>query len=373
MHFLYGLENMTQKPSRAKIITVVGARPQFVKAAALSPRLIETGHLDERIVHTGQHFDRSMSDVFFEEMSIPEPHANLGIGGGTHGKNTGRMIEALENVFVAEAPQAVLVYGDTDSTLAAAIAASKIGLPLIHVEAGLRSYRRSMPEEINRVLTDHVSDILYAPSQRAVENLVSEGIDSEKVVNSGDVMLDVVRRFLNIANQRSTILDSLGVGVGSFQLMTLHRKENVDDRDALLRIFSGIAAANKDTIFVVHPRTAKRIAEFGLSIPSCIRTVAPVGYLDMLRLTQAARLVVTDSGGLQKEAYFVGKPCVTLRDETEWTELVDAGVNVLTGADPERICAALHKSHWGDFSNDIYGNGDAAGMIARDLCNRLCA
>lgn len=354
-----------------KIITIVGARPQFVKAAALSPRLMETGQIEELIVHTGQHFDRSMSDVFFEEMNIPQPHVNLGIGGGSHGQNTGRMIEALERVFVEESPQAVLVYGDTDSTLAASIAASKLGVPLAHVEAGLRSYRRAMPEEINRVLTDHVSDILYAPCKSAIDHLVLEGIAREKVVNAGDVMLDVVKRFVGIANERSTILESLGLTPGRFQLMTLHRKENVDDKQSLLRIFEGIQAAQEDTLFLIHPRTAKRMDEFGIAVPSCIRTVDPLGYLDMLKLIQASKLVLTDSGGLQKEAYFLGKPCVTLREETEWTELVDAGVNVLTGSDSQLIAEALRINNHGDMSEGIYGSGDAAGFIARDLITRI--
>lgn len=364
---------MASTESKFKIITIVGARPQFVKAAALSPRLAEIGCIDERIVHTGQHFDHSMSDIFFEEMNIPQPYLNLGIGGGSHGQNTGRMIEALERVFIDEAPDAVLVYGDTDSTLAGAIAASKLGVQLVHVESGLRSYRRAMPEEINRVLTDHVADILYATSQSAVDLLAGEGIALDKVVNSGDVMLDVVKRFLNIANQRSSILEDLRLSEGEFQLMTLHRKENVDDKVALQRIFSGVQAAGVLTVFLIHPRTAKRIADFGIEVPPCIRVVQPVGYLDMLKLIQGARLVLTDSGGLQKEAYFLGKPCVTLRDETEWTELLDAGVNVLTGSDPDRIAAALRKDDWGRVSGEIYGDGDAAGLIARDLSARLAA
>jgi len=364
---------MTGTRSKFKVITIVGARPQFVKAAALSPRLAEMGCIDERIVHTGQHFDHSMSDIFFEEMNIPQPYLNLGIGGGSHGQNTGRMIEALERVFIDEAPDAVLVYGDTDSTLAGAIAASKLGVQLVHVESGLRSYRRAMPEEINRVLTDHVADILYATSQSAVDHLVEEGIARNKVVNSGDVMLDVVKRFVDIANQRSTILEDLGLREGEFQLMTLHRKENVDDEKSLQRIFSGIEAADVRTVFLIHPRTAKRIADFNIRIPACIRVVQPVGYLDMLRLIQGARLILTDSGGLQKEAYFLGKPCVTLRDETEWTELVQANVNVLTGSDPQKITAALRKTDWAGSSGEIYGGGDAAGLIARDLAARLAA
>lgn len=373
MHFILELESMAKEHVELKVITVVGARPQFVKAAALSPQLASVGRIKELIIHTGQHFDRSMSDIFFEEMNIPDPYRNLGIGGGSHGQNTGRMIEGIEQVLIEEAPDAVLVYGDTDSTLAAAVAAAKLGLPLAHVEAGLRSYRRAMPEEINRVLTDHVSDALYAPSESAVKNLVSEGISTEKIVQSGDVMLDVVRRFTAVANERSDIIDRLGLHDVEFQLMTLHRKENVDDRAALSRIFEGVAEARRTTLFLIHPRTSKRLLEFGIHVPQCIRMVDPVGYLDMLELIQSSRLVLTDSGGLQKEAYFLDKPCVTLREETEWKELVDAGVNVLAGSNPALISAALRTSKWPASSNGIYGDGNAARFIAEDLFARLTA
>lgn len=364
---------MANEGSKLKVVTIVGARPQFVKAAALSPQLKLTGGISELIVHTGQHFDHSMSDIFFEEMSIPAPHRNLGIGGGTHGQNTGRMIEGIEQILLEESPDAVLVYGDTDSTLAAAIATSKLGLPLAHVEAGLRSHRRAMPEEINRVLTDHVSDVLYAPSQSAVDNLGREGVSANKIVNAGDVMLDVVKRFITLAKERSSILEKLQLRAGAFQLMTLHRKENVDDRVALQRIFAGIEAADTDTVFLIHPRTSKRLNEFQIPVPSCVRMTDPVGYLDMLRLIEASRLVLTDSGGLQKEAYFLDRPCVTLREETEWNELVDAGVNVLTGSDPDLIAAALRTSNWTAASNGIYGSGHAARTIAEDLLARLSA
>lgn len=365
---------MLQNPMHKKfqVVTVVGARPQFVKAAAVSPSLLATGIIEESIIHTGQHFDHTMSDVFFEEMGIPNPTVNLGIGGGTHGQNTGRMIEALEKVLMEQRPDAVLVYGDTDSTLAAAIAASKLGLRLVHIEAGLRSFRRAMPEEINRVLTDHVSDILYAPSHRAVELLSREGIEGSKVVNAGDVMHDVALRFSSLSKERSLVLDRLGLHPLGYQLLTLHRKENVDDPTILQRVLSAIGSAVLPTVFLVHPRTAKMISEFGIQVPTNIRLINPVGYLDMLRLVQDCSLVLTDSGGLQKEAYFLGRACITLRDETEWIELVEAGVNRLTGTDPARIANAFDDmTTVGDMPKGIYGNGNAAEKIARDLAVRL--
>lgn len=356
-----------------RILTVVGARPQFVKAAALSPALSRTPGVTEILVHTGQHFDAGMSDVFFEEMRIPAPTVNLGIGGGSHGENTGRMIEALERVFLAEGPDAVIVFGDTDSTLAAAIATSKLGILLVHVEAGLRSFRRSMPEEINRVVTDHVADVLYAPSNAAVGHLLREGIDAAKVVRSGDVMYDVVRRFERLAAERSTILAREGLAAGGFHLLTLHRKENTDDRATLARILDGLSASPVPIVFPMHPRTRKMIAHFGLSLPPGVRVLEPLGYLDTLQLLANARLVLTDSGGVQKEAYFVRRPCVTLRDETEWTELVDAGANVIVGSDAARIGAVVASEPWAVPGPGIYGDGDAADCIATDLRRRLGA
>ena len=357
-----------------KVVTVVGARPQFVKAAAISPRLASTGFIHEEIIHTGQHFDRAMSDVVFEEMAIPAPTVNLGIGGGTHGQNTGRMIEGLERVFLERRPNAVLVYGDTDSTLAAAIAASKLGLRLAHIEAGLRSFRRAMPEEINRVLTDHVSDVLYAPSAQAANLLAKEGIEPDKVVISGDVMFDVVKRFSSLARERSNVLERLGVETQSYQLLTLHRKENVDDPVLLRRVLEAVGTAVKTTVFLVHPRTAKMLAEFQIKVSSRIRLVEPVGYIDMLRLIEGCSLVLTDSGGLQKEAYFLGRPCITLREETEWTELVDSGANVLAGTDPTRITNALASiKNLGAIPEGIYGDGHASEKIAQDLLSRFQA
>lgn len=354
-----------------KIVTVVGARPQFIKAAALSPCFAQSGQVEEIIVHTGQHYDASMSDVFFDEMMIPHPKHNLGIGGGTHGQNTGRMIERIEQVLVEEEPSAVLVYGDTDSTLAASIAAAKLGIYLAHVEAGLRSFRRAMPEEINRVLTDHVSDVLYAPSKIAADHLLREGISAKKVVITGDIMCDSVRIFSTIAKKASHILGQLGLESGKYHLLTLHRKENTDEPAVLQRVLDGLAGSDLPIVFPVHPRTDDRISRFGLELPSSVVKVAPLGYLDTLQLLSNSKLLLTDSGGMQKEAYFLKRPCVTLRDETEWVELVDHGVNVLVGASEGKIREALEWSSWPDFAPGIYGDGKAANRIFDDLVSRL--
>ena len=354
-----------------KLLTVVGARPQFVKAAALSPPLGRQMGVSEMIVHTGQHFDANMSDVFFTEMSIPEPRANLGIGGGTHGQNTGRMIEAIEAILLAEKPDAVIVFGDTDSTLAAAVATSKLAIPLAHIEAGLRSYRRTMPEEINRVVTDHLANYLYAPSAASADNLRREGIPGDRVVNSGDVMFDVVKLFTPIAKARSNVLDRLKLGTGSYNFMTLHRKENTDDRQTLRRILAGIAQSPVPVVFPIHPRTAKRMTEFGLAMPPVVVSIEPQGYLDTLCLEAGSRLIMTDSGGVQKEAYFHGVPCITLRDETEWTELVDCGANHLAGSDTDLIVSLLDRNDRIAVDPTIYGDGHAAERIVADLLVRL--
>lgn len=354
-----------------RIVTVVGARPQFIKAAALSPCFADCGQVDEVIVHTGQHYDASMSDVFFEEMRIPRPKYNLGVGGGSHGQNTGRMIEGLEQILLEERPSAVLVFGDTDSTLAAAIAASKLGVYLAHVEAGLRSFRRAMPEEINRVLTDHVSDVLYASSKVAADHLMREGISTNKIVITGDIMCDTVRIFSSIAKEASQILGQLGLESGKYHLLTLHRKENTDELAVLQGVINGLAKSDLPIVFPVHPRTTDRIAKFGIALPNCVVKIDPLGYLDTLQLLSNCKLLLTDSGGMQKEAYFLGRPCVTLRDETEWTELVDQRVNVLVGASEKKIGEALRWSSWPSFVPGIYGDGMASRRIVDDLVRRL--
>lgn len=305
-----------------KICTIIGARPQFIKAAVLSAAVARMQDVQEIIVHTGQHYDVNMSDIFFEQMNIPAPSYHLGIGGGTHGQNTGRMIEAVEDVLLRETPDILLVYGDTDSTLAGALAAVKISVPVAHVEAGLRSYNRAMPEEINRVLTDHISDFLFCPTKAAMENLKEEGISSNKVHMVGDVMYDVALAYVKKAKEESIILKRLALGKSAYVLATLHRAENTNDRARLQSIMDGLAQSPCPVILPMHPRTKKIIADEGIIVPDIIQVIDPVGYLDMAWLEKNARLIATDSGGMQKEAYFHGVPCLTLRDETEWVELV---------------------------------------------------
>jgi UDP-GlcNAc3NAcA epimerase len=352
---------------RMKVLTVVGARPQFVKAAVVSRAIRATPGLQEILIHTGQHFDDNMSTVFFDEMGIPTPHYNLGVGGGSHGQNTGRALEAIETVMQTEAPDWVLVYGDTDSTLAGALAAAKLCIPVAHVEAGLRSYNRRMPEEVNRVLTDHLSARLFTPSGVAVENLAREGIAGHKVQIVGDVMCDAVRLFAPIADQRSNVLETLGLKSKGYVLTTLHRKENTDDRERLAAILAGLSQSEHPVVLPLHPRTRKRLTEFGMQIDDRIRIIDPIGYLDMMRLEAHARLIATDSGGIQKEAYFHGVPCLTLRDETEWTELVQLGVNRLAGARTDDIVRGMKTAHMPAHDPNVYGNGHAAELIAQAL------
>ncbi len=343
-----------------KILTVVGARPQFIKAAATSAAIAARGDLIEVMVHTGQHFDDNMSRVFFEELELPVPAYTLGIHGGGHGAMTGRMIIALEEVMLHEKPDAVLIYGDTNSTLAGAIAAAKLDVPIGHVEAGLRSFR-PMPEETNRIVADRVSRWLFCPTATAVDNLEREGI-ARGVHLVGDVMYDVALKMRERARARSRILQTLGLERRAFQLATLHRAENTDDKDALARALAylGAAAARAPVVLLLHPRTRAAAAGFGLDFGP-LRVADPVSYLDMLALLDACAGVLTDSGGLQKEAYFFRKPCVTLRDATEWVETIEGGWNRLWTQDdyaPRREIAA-------------YGDGRAAERIAAVLADDL--
>lgn len=354
-----------------KIATIVGARPQFVKAAVVSRALREAG-VEEVLIHTGQHFDSNMSSIFFEQLAIPAPKYNLGIGGGSHAQNTGRSMEAIERLLQDESPDAVLVYGDTDSTLAGAVAASKLAVPIAHVEAGLRSFNRRMPEEINRVVTDHLSAVLFAPSQAAVDNLAREGIAGDKVRLVGDVMYDAVLSFTGIAESRCDPLSDLGLTSKQYVLATLHRKENTDDAGRLQQILGGLARCSCTVVLPLHPRTRSRIAELGLRIESPIRVVEPVGYFEMLVLEKHALAIATDSGGVQKEAYFHRVPCVTFRDETEWVELVELGVNELVGASDSRIAAALSRPVGDRQFGAIYGDGTAAARIAAMLAEMDC-
>jgi UDP-N-acetylglucosamine 2-epimerase len=326
---------------------VVGARPQFVKLAPVS-RAVAAANAAGRavesvVVHTGQHYDPAMSDVFFDELGIPPADLDLGVGSGPHGRQTARMLEALESAILERRPDLVLTYGDTNSTLAATLAAAKLHVPVAHVEAGLRSFNRRMPEEANRLVADHLSDLLFAPTPEAMKNLATEGL-GDRARRVGDVMLDAIRDFEPVARARSGVLARLGLAAGGYHVATLHRAENTpaDRLRPLLAALAGLGSASRPVVLPMHPRTAHVIRDAGLALPPGpgLRAIEPLGYLDMLALVSGARIVLTDSGGLQKEAFFLGRPCVTLREETEWVETVAGGGNVVAGTDPARIRAA---------------------------------
>jgi len=357
-----------------RILTIVGARPQFIKAAAVSRALRAEPAFEESILHTGQHFDDNMSSVFFEELGIPTPDHHLGIHGGSHGAMTGRMLGAVEAVMLEHRPDLVLVYGDTNSTLAGALAAVKLHLPLAHVEAGLRSFNRRMPEEINRVVTDHVSTLLFCPTETAVGNLRREGLASG-VHLVGDVMFDAALHFATIARQRSGILNSLGLQDGrKFAVATFHRAENTDDPgrlEVIVRALSSIAD-EFPVVLPLHPRTrASLVSRELLSKLGRVTITDPLSFLDMIRLTSEATLVLTDSGGLQKEAYFFQVPCVTLRSETEWVETVQCGWNRLAGDDVESIVRAALAAGRPAEHPSLFGDGEASMRIRRQLLEPL--
>ena len=346
------------------VLSIVGARPQFMKVAPVAAALAGHRH---RIVHTGQHYDANMSDVFFEELGLPRADFHLGIGSGRHGAQTGAMLAAIEPVLIETAPDWVMVYGDTNSTLAGALAAAKLRMPIAHVEAGLRSFNRRMPEEINRVVADCLADRLFCPSQTAVDHLRAEGITAG-VHDVGDVMADALAPLAARARERSAVLPRLGLTPGQYLLATIHRAENTDEPRRLAAIVEALNAAGEQVVFPVHPRTRKLLDGSGLALAANVVTIDPVGYLDMLQLSQHARLIVTDSGGLQKEAYWLGIPCVTVRDETEWVETVAAGWNTLTGADRDRIVEAVKTLSPPASRPPLYGGGHAARRIAEILC-----
>lgn len=323
-----------------KVVSIVGARPQFIKAAPLS-RALRRKHV-EVLVHTGQHYDDNMSAVFFQELDIPKPDYNLGVGSGPHGAQTGEMLAHIEKVLLSERPDWTLVYGDTNSTLAGALAAAKLHIKVAHVEAGLRSFNRSMPEEINRVIVDHISDLLLCPSQTAVDNLVAEGI-TRGVHWVGDVMAEALAFAAERAQSRSDVLTRLNLTERRYLLATVHRAENTDDTARLRNILAAFDALGEPVIFPVHPRTRKIIEAMAYAPAPQVCLIEPVSYLDMVMLEQSARMILTDSGGIQKEAYWLGVPCVTLREETEWVETVQAGWNMLAGTDAERIVETVRS------------------------------
>ncbi len=348
------------------IVTIVGARPQFIKVAPVSRALAATGAVREVLVHTGQHFDAGMSDVFFEELGIAAPDHHLDIHGGGHGAMTGAMLQKLEPVLEALRPDRVLVYGDTNSTLAGALVAAKLHIPVAHVEAGLRSFNRAMPEEINRIVADQLSDILFASTAAAVGNLEREGVEAARIFPVGDVMYDAALQFAEVAKLRGSLLAQFGIAPKGYVLATIHRAENTDDSARLARIVSALesVAARLPVVLPLHPRTQGRMKAAGLAFGK-VRTVPPVGYLDMVTLESQAALIATDSGGVQKEAFFYGVPCVTLRDETEWVELVELGWNRLASPESDDLAGAILGA-LGSRGTDAspYGDGKAAQAIA---------
>lgn len=343
-----------------KIVTVVGARPQFIKAAPLSKKLRQKN--TEIIVHTGQHYDENMSRVFFDELDIPKPDYNLNVGSGNHGYQTGNMLIKIEEILTGEKPDAVLVYGDTNSTLAGALAASKMLIPVAHVEAGLRSFNMVMPEEQNRILTDHISKYLFTPTETACVNLRNEGIH-KNVYNVGDVMYDSILHFGSTAQSKSNILERLNLKKGEYILATIHRAENTNDIKRLTCIFNAFNKSGLKIVLPLHPRTKKFTEGYKLELLENVMVTDPVGYLDMLMLEMNSSKIVTDSGGVQKEAFLLSRPCITLRDETEWVETLENEWNVLVGADEDKILYYMSNLEPKASRKNYFGDGNASGKI----------
>ncbi len=343
-----------------KIVTVLGARPQFVKAAVLSRVIKEHNEIEEIIVHTGQHFDANMSTVFFGEMEIPTPAYNLEINSLGHGAMTGQMLERIEAILIKEKPDAVVVYGDTNSTIAGSLAAKKLHIKIVHIEAGLRSFNMKMPEEVNRIITDRISDLLCCPTDAAIQNLSKEGFDHLpiQIEKNGDIMKDAVAYYSETSSERSSIISDLNLEVGNFVLATIHRQENTDDIEKLKSIFKALEEIHSDceVVLPIHPRTKKIVKKY--HIETTIKCIDPVGYFSMLELLKNCKMVISDSGGLQKEAFFNKKHCVIVREETEWIELVENGFAEIVGASTSKIVASFNqfKNKNSDFSRELYGN-----------------
>ena len=350
-----------------KIATIVGARPQFIKAATVSRVIKNFAEIRELIIHTGQHYDPNMSGVFFDELNIPEPDINLEIGSGNHGKQTARMLEGIEEVLLREKPDWVLVYGDTNSTIAGALAAAKLNIKIAHVEAGLRSFNRMMPEEINRIATDHISNILFAPTQNAMSLLANEGL-SDKSVFAGDVMFDSIEYYKVIAEKKCTLDKLINEEPGKYFLATVHRQENTDQIKNLQNIFLAFSELDMPVIVPLHPRTMKLMDE--VTHRSNVKIINPVGYLEMITLLNNCYKVLTDSGGLQKEAFFLKKPCITLREETEWIETLEGGWNYIVGANKNKILEKINSNHVPE-QKDYFGDGRAAEKIVEFMSKNL--
>jgi len=344
-----------------KILTIIGARPQFIKAAPVSRVLRK--EIDEKIIHTGQHYDANMSDIFFEELHIPKPDYHLGVGSGNHGKQTGEMMAKIEDIVLSEQPDYLMVYGDTNSTLAGALVAAKLHVPVIHIEAGLRSFNKKMPEEVNRIMTDHVSEFLFCPTDTAITNLTNENI-THNVFNIGDVMYDAVLYNQELAKESSTILQDTGITAKDYHLITIHRAENTDDLEKMKNILEAFSKIDETKVWPIHPRTKHKLADYGLNLDEVpnLKIIDPVGYLDMLTLEANAKKIVTDSGGVQKEAYFMKVPCVTIREQTEWVETLEGEANILTGTDTEKILAAVQKEVNPQYK-EVFGDGHASEKI----------
>jgi len=379
-----------------KIVTIIGARPQIIKAAALS-RAIKNkfaNSIKEIIVHTGQHYDENMSQVFFDELGIPEPNYNLNVGSGSHGKQTATMLAGIEDILLQEKPNAIVLYGDTNSTLAGAIAASKIHVPVIHIEAGLRSFNKAMPEEVNRIMCDHVSTLLFSPTKTGFQNLLNEGFKAKnekpfnannpKIYHSGDVMFDNSLYFSEVADEKTTIISKNGLKKNNFILATIHRNNNTDEPVRLNALFNAlfkISEANQlDVLLPLHPRTAKLLefnldAELHQKIKSSkhFKIIAPVSFLEMIALEKNCKIVMTDSGGVQKEAFYFEKPCVILRPETEWVELVECGTAIITDADEQKIIDAFKTLTTKTDMKfpKLYGDGKAAEFICGEILENL--
>ena len=351
------------------IFTIIGARPQFVKCAPVSAALRKSH--SEFLVHTGQHYDDNMSHIFFDEMGIPKPDVNLEVGSGSHAVQTAAMMTGLEPLMLNHKPDAVMIYGDTNSTVAAALVAAKLHIPVIHIEAGLRSFNLKMPEEINRIVADRLSKVLCCPTETAIKNLNDEGI-KKGVVNTGDVMYDAVLMFKPLS-EKSDILKTLNVDSKKYNLITIHRASNTDNLENLLNILNGANESGQLSIFPIHPRTKNIIKNNGISIDSFkkIKFIEPLGYLDFMKLASNAKTITTDSGGLQKEAYWHGVPCITVREETEWVETVESGWNCIVGTNKEKLISAITSFRPLGYRSNLYGDGFASKLILQTIKNIL--